>query len=454
MHTAKQAASTSLFPMDAEFAIQVENLSKCYQIYDKPHQRLLQMLYRGHRQYYREFWALSNVSLTVKRGETVGIIGRNGSGKSTLLQLICGTLHPTSGSIQKQGRVAALLELGAGFNPEFTGRENVYMNASILGLKHEEIDDRFNDIANFAEIGDFIDQPVKTFSSGMYVRLAFAVAINVAPEILVVDEALSVGDELFQRKCFSRIEAIREAGATILFVSHSGSQIIELCDRAILLDGGEKLNEGEPKRIVGQYQRMLYAPQESRESIRQQIRCDEDEPSESSSTKDTKKNIVKKETREFFDPNLQSKSLIEYEQRGAVITNPRLFTLDDKHVNNLVSGNRYKYCYRVDFLKSVERVRFGMLIKTVSGVDIGGAGSSPYITYISKGSSCDVQIFFDANLNPGTYFMNAGIEGIVDGEFGFIHRVLDVVIFRIIYEKNSTSTSIVNFNCELYNTFN
>ena len=200
--------------MSSEISIKVENLSKCYQVYEQPRDRLRQFVMPRIRrmaglkpkQYFREFWALRDVSFEVKKGETVGIIGRNGSGKSTLLQMICGTLNPSSGSITGTGRISALLELGSGFNPEFTGRENVYMNAAVLGLDKEEIDARFDGIAAFADIGDFIEQPVKTFSSGMVVRLAFSVAINVDPEILIVDEALSVGDELFQRKCFSRIE--------------------------------------------------------------------------------------------------------------------------------------------------------------------------------------------------------------------------------------------------------
>jgi len=222
--------------------------------------------------FHREFWALKDVSLDIKKGESVGIVGRNGSGKSTLLQVICGTLAPTGGSVENCGRVAALLELGSGFNPEFTGRENVYVNAAVFGLGEEEVDARFGDIAAFADIGEFIEQPVKTYSSGMVVRLAFAVAINADPEILIVDEALSVGDELFQRKCFSRIEAIRKNGATILFVSHSGNAIVELCDRAVLLDAGEKLAIGEPKHIVGHYQKLLYAPSDKRDAIRGQIR--------------------------------------------------------------------------------------------------------------------------------------------------------------------------------------
>ena len=181
--------------------IRVENLSKCYQIYDKPQHRLWQGLFRGRKQFFREFWALKDVSFEVRRGETVGIIGRNGSGKSTLLQMICGTLTPTSGTIDVRGRVGALLELGAGFNPEFTGRENVYMNGSILGLTREEIDARYEDIVAFADIGQFIDQPLKTYSSGMYVRLAFAVIANIEADVLVIDEALAVGDAFFVQKC-------------------------------------------------------------------------------------------------------------------------------------------------------------------------------------------------------------------------------------------------------------
>ena len=241
-----------------DIAISVQNLSKCFQIYENPRDRLKQFVMpriqrfsgKKPKQYFREFWALKDVSFEIKKGEIVGIVGRNGSGKSTLLQLICGTLSPTGGSVQTNGRIAALLELGSGFNPEFTGRENVYMNAAVLGLSKSEVDARFDDIADFADIGQFIEQPVKTYSSGMTVRLAFFIAINVDPEILIVDEALSVGDELFQRKCFSRIEAIRASGATILFVSHSGGTVVELCDRAVLMDSGEKLAIGLPKKSL------------------------------------------------------------------------------------------------------------------------------------------------------------------------------------------------------------
>jgi ABC-type polysaccharide/polyol phosphate transport system ATPase subunit len=220
---------------NSEIAIKLQGISKCFQIYDKPHHRLMQGLLRGKKQYFKEFWALKDISFEIKKGETVGIIGRNGSGKSTLLQIICGTLSPTSGNVNINGRVAALLELGSGFNPEFTGRENIFMNSSILGLSQEEINACYDDIIHFADIGEFIHQPVKTYSSGMMVRLAFAVAVHTKPDILIVDEALSVGDIAFQNKCMEKIKSIKETGASILFVSHDLNTVQIICDRVIWL---------------------------------------------------------------------------------------------------------------------------------------------------------------------------------------------------------------------------
>jgi len=235
-------------------AISVQNVGKCYRIYDRPHDRLKQMfLYQFGRRYGREFWALKDVSFEVKKGESVGIIGRNGSGKSTLLQIIAGTLQPTTGSVQVNGRVAALLELGSGFNPEYTGRENVYMNASILGLTRAETDARFDEIAAFADIGQFLDQPVKTYSSGMMVRLAFAVQTAVNPDILIVDEALSVGDVFFQQKCFSRVRGMLKAGTTLLFVSHDTAAVQNLCATAVLLEKGAPWFTGSPVEATSLY---------------------------------------------------------------------------------------------------------------------------------------------------------------------------------------------------------
>ncbi|MDX8395492.1 MAG: ABC transporter ATP-binding protein, partial [Mariprofundaceae bacterium] len=237
----------------SEFAIRVKNIGKTYQIYDKPQDRLKQSFWRGRKQYYREFKALDEISFEVKKGESVGIIGRNGSGKSTLLQIICGTLAPTSGTVEINGRVGALLELGSGFNPEFSGKENVYMNASILGLSKKEIDAKYDEIVSFSEIGDFIEQPVKTYSSGMMVRLAFAVQISIQPDILIVDEALSVGDFFFQQKCFNYIRELFSKGVTLLFVSHDMGSVRDLCTRILYLNKGLMLFDGDPVEGIPMY---------------------------------------------------------------------------------------------------------------------------------------------------------------------------------------------------------
>lgn len=244
-----------------DIAISVIGLSKCYQIYDTPSARLKQfvaprlqrMFGKARKQYFREFWALNDVSFEIKKGQALGILGRNGAGKSTLLQILCGTLSPTSGEVEINGRVAALLELGAGFNPEFTGRENIFLNASVLGLHQNEIQERFKEIVAFAEIGDFLDQPVKTYSSGMFVRLAFAIAVYIEPDILIVDEALSVGDIAFRNKCILKIKALRERGTTLLFVSHDLSTLQMICDQVIWLNAGKVQDVGHPVQVCSEY---------------------------------------------------------------------------------------------------------------------------------------------------------------------------------------------------------
>lgn len=240
--------------MSFNVAISLKNISKCYRMFDRPKDRLLQGLWRGKKQFYREFWALRNVSFDIKQGTTVGIIGRNGSGKSTILQIIAGTLMPTDGSMQTNGRVAALLELGSGFNPEFNGRENAMMSGSIMGLSSKEIKERMPLIEKFAEIGEFIDQPVKMYSSGMYVRLAFACAINVDPDILVVDEALAVGDMQFQLKCIEKLKSFKKEGKTILFVSHDIYSVRNFCDEAIWMMDGQIHLRGDVNTVTERYQ--------------------------------------------------------------------------------------------------------------------------------------------------------------------------------------------------------
>lgn len=453
--------------MSSEVAIKVEGLGKCFEIYEKPRDRLKQfvlpylykLLGKSAKQYFREFWALRDINFEIKKGETVGIVGRNGSGKSTLLQIICGTLSPSTGTVQANGRIAALLELGSGFNPEFTGRENVYLNGAVLGLSRSEIDSRFDAITEFADIGSFIDQPVKAYSSGMVVRLAFAVAINVDPQILVVDEALSVGDELFQRKCFSKIEAIRSSGATILFVSHSGGTIVELCDRAILLDAGERLATDSPKKIVGRYQKLLYAPNDKRDAIRAEIRLeDANQQVDSGSLAKagpivlpTISQIEPAELSDSYDPALKPVSTIAYESYGAIIEDPAVYTSMGERVNNLTRGNTYYYRYRVRFERPASNVRFGMMIKTTTGLEMGGAASAASnrtsLPYVTSGSVFSVSFEFSCRINKGIYFLNAGVVGDVNGSETYLHRLIDVAMFRVISESNDLATGFVDFSC-------
>lgn len=244
-------------------SIKVNEITKLFSIYDKPVDRLTSILFGREPSAKEQFVALKNVSFSIKKGETVGILGKNGSGKSTLLQIICKTLTPESGDVEVVGRIAALLELGTGFNPDFTGRENVYLNARVLGLSKREIESRFDSILDFAEIGDFIDRPMKTYSTGMFVRLAFAVAINVSPDILIIDEALAVGDARFQAKCFDKIREIKEGGATILFVTHDVGSIRQLCDKAIWLDSGEVRMIGDVLGVTSKYMEFMFQDEET-----------------------------------------------------------------------------------------------------------------------------------------------------------------------------------------------
>jgi lipopolysaccharide transport system ATP-binding protein len=444
--------------MSFEAAIAVRDLSKVFPIYDKAHHRLLQMLTPGaNRRWFREFQALRNVDFEVHRGETVGIVGRNGSGKSTLLQIICGTLTPTSGEVKTRGRIAALLELGAGFNPEFTGRENVFLNGTVLGLTRLEVEQRFDDIVAFADIGDFIDQPVKSYSSGMYVRLAFAVAINVTPDILIVDEALSVGDEAFQRKCFARIERIRDAGATVIFVSHSASTVLEICDRAVLLDRGELLSVGHPKQVITQYQKLLYAPADKAQEIRQNILNGKslDLPVKvdagcgainDSAAQDSPASDL---SPAYWEDGLMPSSTVHYVGQGANIDDVHIETLDGQRVNVIRPGDDYVYCYRVHFEKPATNVRCGMMVKTVTGVEIGGAVTSrpgEAISVIEAGETYQARFGFTCMLAPGTYFLNAGVLGATGESEDYLDRRIDVAMFRVMHDPGRLATGMINLN--------
>ena len=406
----------------ATHALTVAGLSKRYELYARPVDRLLQTLFRGRRQFFREFWALRDVTFGLAPGQVLGVVGRNGSGKSTLLQLVAGTLAPTAGEVSTSGRVSALLELGSGFNPEFTGRENVFLNGAILGLAHAEVRERLPEILAFADIDDFVDRPVKTYSSGMALRLAFAVATAVAPRVLIVDEALAVGDEAFQRKCFARIEAIRDGGAVVLFVSHSPQQVLELCDTALLLDHGRVLMHDEPRRVVPEYQKLIYGaarglPAEGVTPVGATGPTADDEG-----------------VGAVLDPGLRSDSIVEYGRHGARIHAVRLHTPEGRDVNVLVRGDAYVVSYDVTFEAPVQRVRFGMMIKTTTGVELGGATYPPGSDLagpFTAGDRVRLAFTFRCRLFAGTYFLNTGLMGDVDATHTYLHRLVDALAFRV-----------------------
>jgi lipopolysaccharide transport system ATP-binding protein len=404
--------------MSNDIAISVKNLSKCYEIYSSPSSRLKQLIVPKLKQllgkksvnYYREFWALRDISFEVKRGETVGIIGSNGSGKSTLLQMICGTLTPTTGTVQTYGRVAALLELGAGFNPEFTGRENVYLNATVLGLSIEEIDARFEAIAAFADIGEFIDQPIKTYSSGMSVRLAFAVQSQIDPDIFIVDEALSVGDAKFQAKCFDRLRQLKENGTCILLVTHSSEQIVSHCTQAILLSKGVQLETGKPKDVVNRYLDLLFGKEkvaianvdtEKPDSDTQTVLQAEDYSLSSTGDKFS--------MRPGYNPH-------EYRWGDGTATILDYFlAADSAHYPSAVStGQSITLALTVQLLKDFHRPILGITIKTKEGVTVYGAntetlGCKAFGEAGSMGSVIQVVAAFKCNLAAGDYFISLGL---------------------------------------------
>ncbi|MDE0886922.1 MAG: ABC transporter ATP-binding protein [Myxococcota bacterium] len=428
--------------------IRASDLTKAYSVDGSPAKRLKQLLWPGRRNRADEFLAVRDLNLEIYRGETVGIVGRNGSGKSTLLNLISGTLEPTSGELQVTGHLAPILTLGAGFDPEFTGRENALMNAAVIGLSKTDIADRIGSIIEFSGIGDFIDRPVKLYSSGMYSRLAFAVAINSDPDILVIDEVLSVGDEAFARKCFARLEELKSAGSTILFVSHSSQMVIELCDRAILIENGERILTATPRDTVAYYHKLLYAEESAHDSLIAEIRkFDATGTIEATQTKGPPLPSTGIRNLGEYDPGLLPESTSEYQQLGAQIQDVRILDTRGEVVNVLNRGGEYTYAYDVVFSESAYGVRFGMMIKSATGLEIAGQAShsaDQVIEHVSGQNRAQVYLPFRANLNSGVYFVNAGVMAVQNGETIYLHRILDALAFRIEADKNDRMTGRVD----------
>lgn len=435
-----------------DIAIQVSGLSKSYQIYDNPRDRLKQFILprlqqlagRPGKQYFREFWALKDISFKIKKGDSVGIIGRNGSGKSTLLQIVCGTLYPTAGNIEINGRVAALLELGSGFNPEFSGRENVYMNAGVLGLSRAETEARFAEIEAFADIGDFIDQPVKTYSSGMMVRLAFAVIAHVDADILVIDEALAVGDAFFTQKCMRFLRAFMQTG-TVLFVSHDTSAIKSLCSHVIWLEKGQALEEGSPKDVCESYLEAFYEAQQGKSSTTQLKKIanritktdyrDQRLPFINASNLRNDLQVFK------FDPEAAS-----FGAGGAQIVNVALVDIDGAPLSWVVGGEQVTLLIEIHTDVQLDSPIVGFGVKDRLGQSL--FGDNTYLRFKERdlsGAAGDSIVaefsFVMPIMPPGDYSVNVAIANGTQDQHVQHHWISDALIFKS--ESSSSSTGLI-----------
>lgn len=444
-------------------AVRVDGISKCYRIYEHPRDRLIEFIggrlhalaqpFSGagsRKTYHREFWALRDISFSIGRGETVGIMGRNGAGKSTLLQILAGTMSPTTGSVETHGRVAALLELGSGFNPEFTGRENVYFSAAVMGLSKAEIDQTFDEIVAFADIGEFIQQPVKTYSTGMMMRLAFAVQTAVDPSVLIVDEALAVGDARFQKKCFDKFRTFRAAGKTILLVTHSADAITAICDRAILLDGGQVVVDDEPLNVTKFYHRLLFGTTSEEVS---QARADLQQTNEvvstgteagASSTAPIPDNVnVPQDLSMTATAAYQSASLRYGDKKAEIL---ELIILDDKRepAVTLESGKQYHFQIRVIVHESLSDIVAAFLVRDVRGIDLYGTDTLLQEITIpphQRGEMFAVEMSIKMSLAPGSYFLTPSVTRSNGKQYDLQY---DAVLFEVTGDGKAYSNSRVN----------
>lgn len=409
--------------MNSDIAIRVDHVTKIYKLYHKPSDRLKESLGLSRKANYQEKYALNGISFEVKKGETVGIIGTNGSGKSTILKIITGVLSPTHGEVQVDGRISALLELGAGFNMEYTGVENIYLNGTMMGFSEEEIDARLEEILDFADIGDYVYQPVKTYSSGMFVRLAFAVAINIDPEILIVDEALSVGDVFFQAKCYRKFEEFKKEGRTILFVSHDLGSITKYCDRAILLNQGDRIFEGTPKEAVDIYKKVL---------------VHQFDPAELET--DSRMNDIEDVSRNWKDSVTENPHLIEYGEKNAEIVDYAV--LDDQGLitNTLMKGSEFSVRMKVEFHEEIREPIYAFTIKNLQGIEITGTNTMYEKADVEGRKAGEVQeVTFTQRLDlqGGEYLISLGCTGYRNGEFAVFHRLYDVCSLSVISDRNT-----------------
>lgn len=445
---------------DSEYAIDVTEVTKIYRLYDKPIDRLKESMSLSHKNYHKDFYALAQLSFKVKKGETVGLIGTNGSGKSTILKIITGVLTPTSGAVRVNGKISALLELGAGFNMDYTGIENIYMNGTMMGYTKKEMDAKLQDILDFAEIGDFVYQPVKTYSSGMFVRLAFALAINVDPEILIVDEALSVGDVFFQAKCYRRMEEIRQRGTTILMVTHDMGSIIKYCDKVVLLNKGQFVSEGEPGHMVDLYKKILAGQgdalmEEIKETMEKktvemsdffggmkpdgehQGSFSGNNPDESIPGSSGEADPNGKRMKDSLSINFDR---TEYGDGRAEIIDLGLFDEKGSLTNLLLKGETFTIKERIRFHTEVQAPIFTYTIKDKKGTELTGTNTMFEGTDIKPAKAGDeylVEFSQKMTLQGGEYLLSMSCTGFEQGQHVVYHRLYDVTNLTVISNKNT-----------------
>ena len=418
-------------------AIEVKDVTKVYRLYDKPIDRLKESLSLTHKSYHKDFYALNSLSFTVEKGQTVGIIGTNGSGKSTILKIITGVLTPTTGTVFVDGKISALLELGAGFNMDYTGIENIYMNGTMMGYTKKEMDEKLQEILDFADIGDFVYQPVKTYSSGMFVRLAFALAINVEPEILIVDEALSVGDVFFQAKCYHKFEEFKKQGKTILFVSHDLSAISKYCDRAVLLNQGVKLGEGSPRDMIDIYKQVLVGQYEL-PSGDKKANLAADEDIRKAAAEKTDGTEGKKDPAEPV-PGVNVQAL-EYGTKEAEILEYYMTDGAGLRTSAILKGEPFTLHMKVRAHKDLPAPIFALSIKNIKGVEITGTNTmveKSFLESVKAGEALDITFTQRVRLQGGEYLISLGVTGYEGDTFTVYHRLYDILNLTVISDHDT-----------------
>ena len=417
----------------------MQDVTKVYRLYDKPIDRLKEALSPTHKEYHKKFFALDKISFDVEKGTTVGIIGTNGSGKSTILKIITGVLSPTTGKVEVDGNISALLELGAGFNMDYTGIENVYMNGTMMGFSKEQMDQKLDEILNFADIGDFVYQPVKTHSSGMFVRLAFALAINVEPEILIVDEALSVGDVFFQAKCYKKIDEIRKKGTTVLMVTHDMGSIIKYCDKVVLLNRGAFVAEGAPGHMVDLYKKILA---NRLDDVERELTEEKFEKAYTFGTDaEPKKDDFSVESGNLMKEKLTlNPNVTEYGDGRAEIYD--LGLLDEKGdvTNMLLKGEYFTIRERIRFFANIENPIFTYTIKDKKGMDLTGTNTlyeGSDVHSVKDGDTYEVEFRQKMTLQGGEYLLSMSCTGFENGTHTVYHRLYDVANITVISNKNT-----------------